>query len=332
MKKCAVFFAFVFCFFFTTNGAFAQQQVRLASPLPRSSEWGRALDRLAADWARVTNNQVRLRVLHDGIEGGETDMLSSLSSNNIQAALFASPGISEICPAVMTLSVPFNIKNDTELDLVLKDVLPSLETQINKTNYVLITWAKGGWVNIFSKEPVVVPDDLRRLKIATNPELKSMNQVFRTMRFQLVESSMTDVGTKLASNAINSLYLVPAMIAPMQLHRYLNHMLGLPIAPVMGAIVMNRVTWNKIKPEHQREIIRVTREMAAQFDESVSKTNDNAVVSMSKGGLKVNRPNQAQEEMWRAELHKAMPQLMGTLFDTSLYQQIDKILEKSRNQ
>jgi TRAP-type C4-dicarboxylate transport system substrate-binding protein len=259
-------------------------------------------------------------------------MRSALDSGDIQAALFASPGISEICPAVMTLSVPFHIKNDDELDLVLSNVLPGLEAQINKTNYVVITWAKGGWVSVFSKETVIVPDDLRRQKIATNPELKSMNQVFRTMGFQVVETSMTDIGTKLASNAVNAIYLIPAMIAPMQLHRYLNHMLGIPIAPVMGAIVMNRLTWNRIKPDHQRELIRVTREMAARFDESIPRTNNNAVASMGKDGLKVNRPNPAQEEMWRSELYKAMPSLMGTTFDRDLYQQIDKILERSRNQ
>jgi TRAP-type C4-dicarboxylate transport system substrate-binding protein len=339
MKKSALFFAFVFCFFLTVDAAFAQRgtsggdviEVRLASILPRNSEWGRALDRLAADWARVTNNQVRLRVIHDGIEGGETKMLSSLAANNIQAGLFASSGLSVICPEVMTVSVPFNIKNDTELDLVLKEVLPTLEARMSRTNFTVITWAKGGWVNVFSKEQVVVPDDLRKQRIATSPELKDINTVFKTMEFNVVETEMTDMGPKLANNMINAIYLVPAMIAPMGLHRNLRHMMSVPIAPVMGAIVMNRVTWNRLGPDRQREITRVTQQMAADFDKSVSKTNSNAVTMMSRDGLKVNPLNQAQIDLWQAELSKAMPSLIGTTFDRDMYQQVNRILERSRN-
>jgi TRAP-type C4-dicarboxylate transport system substrate-binding protein len=299
--------------------------------LPRNSDWGRALDRLAADWARVTNNQVRLRIIHDGIEGGEAKMLSSLSANNIQAGLFASSGLSDICPEVMTISVPFNIKSEAELDLVLQEVLPTLEARINRTNFTVITWAKGGWVNVFSKEPVVVPDDLRRQKISTSPELKDINLVFKTMGFQVVESDMTDLGPKLANNMINAIYLVPAMIAPMGLHRSLKHMMSVPIAPVMGAIVMNRVTWNKLGPDRQREIMKVTRLMAADFDTSVTKTNANAVTMMSRDGLKVNSLSPSQVDLWHGELVKAMPSLVGTTFDRDLYQQVNRILERSRN-
>ena len=339
MKRSAVFFALVFCFFLSANSGFAQRgsaqgdviEVRLASILPRNSDWGKALDRLAADWSRVTNGQVRLRIIHDGIEGGEQKMLSSLGANNIQAALFTSSGLSDICPEVMTVSVPFNIKNDTELDLVLKDVLPTLEAKINKTNFTIVTWAKGGWVNVFSKEAVVVPDDLKKQKIATSPELRDISLVLKTMGFQIVETDMPDLGPKLANNMINAIYLVPAMIAPMGLHRNLKHMMNIPIAPVMGAIVMNRVTWNKLGPDKQREIIRVTRQMAADFDLSVARTNANAVAMMGRDGLKVNSLNSAQVEMWQGELVKAIPKLLGTTFDTDLYQQVNRILERSRN-
>ena len=111
MKRNVAFLTFiVFFLLLTFNGLFAQRggraqeviEVRLASPLPRNSDWGRVLDRIAAEWARVTDNQVRLRVIHDGLEGGEGKMLSSLNADNIQAALFTSSGLTEICPAVMT--------------------------------------------------------------------------------------------------------------------------------------------------------------------------------------------------------------------------------------
>jgi TRAP-type C4-dicarboxylate transport system substrate-binding protein len=329
--------AFLFIFL-PSHAVFAQRggragetiEVRFASALPRNSDWGRGLDRIAAEWARVTNNEVRLRVIHDGLEGSELKMLSSLASNNIQAGLFSSAGISEICPAVMTLSIPFLIKNDAEFDLVLKETLPMLDAQLSRTNFVVITWSKGGWVSVFSKEPVIVPDDLRRQRLATGPELKDMNLAFRTMGFHTVETDIVDVGTRLANNMINAIYMIPAAIAPMGLHRHLNNMLDMPIAPVLGGIVVNRDTWNRIRPEHQRELIRVTQRIGTEFDAAMPRTESSAVSSMRGHGLAVNKPNQAQEALWRAEIDRALPSLLGTVFDRDLYQRINEILVRSR--
>jgi TRAP-type C4-dicarboxylate transport system substrate-binding protein len=305
MKKSVLFFTVVFLVFSMNNDVYAQRggsaqvvEIRLASPLPRNSDWGRGLDRLASDWARVTNNQVRLRVIHDGLEGGETKMLSSLSSNNIQAALLSTAGISEICPAVMALSVPFLIRNDQELDLVLRDVLPVLDNQVNN-NYVVITWARSGWVHVFSREVIVTPDDLRRHKLGSSPELRDINTAFRNMGFQTVETDLGDIGTRIANNVINAFYLIPEAIAPLGLHRHLSNMMDLSIAPVMGAVVMNRVTWNRLTANQQRDMVASARRLAGEFEEMMTRVAANAVVSMQRDGLRVNRPTPAQEEMWR---------------------------------
>jgi TRAP-type C4-dicarboxylate transport system substrate-binding protein len=339
MKKSAVFGFIMVCLFLTPGTVHAQRgksqgetlEVRLASPMPRNSDWGRSLDRIAAEWARVTNNEVRLRVLHDGVEGGETKVLSSLSANNIQAGLFTSFGLSRFCPAVMTLSVPFMIKNDAELDLALKEAKPYLEAQASKTNFVVVAWSKGGWVNIFSKDSVLVPDDLRRLKIATGTEAEEMNMAFRTMGFYMVETATVDIGARLANNMINAFYQTPAAVAPLGLHKTLKHMLDMPLAPFLGGIVVNRVTWNKISPYNQRELIKVTQSITDEFDSTMPRLVGSAVTMMSRDGMSVNKPNPAQEELWRAELNKAMPALLGTTFDRDLYQRINVTLEKARS-
>ena len=338
MNKKTVLFIFMIFFIFSLGAVYAQRgsargdvvNIRLASPLPRSSDWGRALDRLASDWEKATQNQVRVIVSHDGREGSEARMLSSLSSNAIQVAVFTSAGVSEICPAVMSLSIPFMIRNETELDLVLENLLPILDTRV-KSDYVVISWSKGGWVYIFSKEKIITPDDLRKQKLATSPDLKEMNTVFRVMGFQLVETDMVSTGTKLASNAVNAIYIIPAVVAPMQLHKSLNHMLELPIAPIMGAIVMNRVTWNKLSPENQQEILKATRKVAAEFDASVVKTEANAISAMGRDGLSINKLNKAQQDLWNNEVKNNLSSIIGPIFDRELYNQTNSILEKARS-
>jgi len=338
MSKKAILFVSTFFFFFSLCAVYAQRgssnanvvNIRFASPLPRSSDWGRALDRMAADWEKSTQNQVRVIVSHDGREGSEGKMLSSLSSDAIQVAVFTSAGVSEICPAVMNLSIPFMIKNEAELDLVLKDILPLLDNRVKK-DFVVLAWSKGGWIYIFSKEKVLTPDDLRKQKLATSPDLKDMNTVFRVLGYNLVEVDLVSTGTKLASGAINSVYLIPEAIAPMQLHKSLSHMLNVPIAPIMGAIVMNRVTWNKISPANQQAIINATRKIAAEFDAAVVKTEANAISAMGKDGLSIDIPDQAQQDIWSTEVKNNMPSLLGSIFDRDLFNRVNNILERARS-
>jgi len=336
MKKSYILFIFTLfiiilplCSVYAQRGSASAQvtNIRFISALPRNSDWGRELDKLASDWARVTNNQVRVTMTH-GSQMSESTMISSLLSNSIQAAVLSSSGLSEICPAVMNLSVPFMIRNDAELDLVLQDIKPVLESRV-RNDFVIIGWSKGGWVYIFSKEAVFTPNDLKRLKLASSNELRDMNTVFKTMGFTVIETDWVQIGTRLASNFINAFYMVPTLIVPLNLHRGL-HMLEMPIAPVMGAIVMNRVTWNQISAANQQEMIRLARQMGLGFDNSVARNESSAITSMSRDRLTVNRPNQAQQELWRADMQSSLPSLIGSLFDRELYDRINSILQRAR--
>jgi len=150
------------------------------------------------------------------------------------------------------------------------------------------------------------------------------------MGYNLVESDLVNTGTKLASNAVNAIYLIPEAIAPMQLHKSLSHMLDVPIAPIMGAIVMNRVTWNKLSPANQQAVLNVTRKIAADFDASGVKTEANAIAAMGKDGLSVNKPSQAQQDMWTNDVKNNLPSLWS-IFDRDIFNRINNLLEKARS-
>ena len=308
-------------------------EVKIASPLPRESPWGRTLDRIAGEWSRITNGQVRMRVLHGGTEGGESKMHLSLASNTIQAGVFTSFGLSHISPAVMTMSAPFLIRTMEELGAVMKEVQGDLENLLNSGDHFIVAWSKAGFVNVFSKEPVYTPDELKRLKIASNAEASDMNTAFKTMGYQVVETDWTDVGPKLATGAVMAIYQNPAAVAAFQLHPYMKNMLSVNLAPVLGGIVMNQVTWRRIgalDPRYQQELLRTTRAIAESFDESMQKTINDAVAAMSRDGLKVNRPSPAQEQLWFSDVERVIPTLLGTTYDRQLYQKINEALTKFR--
>ena len=343
MKRKTVFVVFVMVLLVLVAGnLFAQRgtssqsgslEVKLASPLPRESPWGRTLDRIASEWSRITNGQVRLSIRHGGIEGSESKMLLSLASDTIQAGIFTPFGLSEIDKSIMTLSAPFLIRNDRELDAVMREMQNDLEARINRGNYFMLAWSKSGFVQIFSRDPVYTPDDLRRMRIASNAEAAEMNTAFKTMNFQIVESDWTDVGNKLNAGTVQAIYQNPAAVAAFQLHSILKNMMSTNIAPVLGGIVMNQLTWRKIgdlNPRYQQDLLRVTRSIATEFDTSIQKTVSDAVQTMTRAGLKVNNPTAAQEQLWYSEIERVTPSLLGTTYDRDLYNRISGILTRVR--
>jgi TRAP-type C4-dicarboxylate transport system substrate-binding protein len=308
-------------------------EVKLGSPLPRESPWGRSLDRIAAEWNRITNGQVRLNIRHGGIEGSEAKMHLSLASDIIQAAVFTSFGLSAIDPSIMTLSMPFLIRNERELDAVMRELQRDLEARLNRGNYFILAWSKSGFVNFFSRDPVFTPDDLRRQRVATNPEASELNTAFKTMGFQIVEAEWNDMGARLNAGTVTASYQNPAAIAAFQLHSILRNMMSTNIAPVMGGIVLNQVTWRRIgdlNPRYQQELLNATRRIAEEFDTSMYRTVDGAVQTMTRAGLRVNQLTPAQEQLWFNEIERATPNLLGTVFDRDLHQRITTILGRHR--
>ncbi|MCL2374413.1 MAG: TRAP transporter substrate-binding protein DctP [Treponema sp.] len=320
---------------FAQRGGRAQETivVRLASPLPRESPWGRTLDRIAAEWSRITGGQVRGNVLHGGTEGGEGRMHVSLSSNTIQAAVFTAFGLSQMNPAIMTVSAPFLIRDEEELSVVMNHVQGDLESQFYAGSYFVVAWSQSGFVNIFSRDPVFTPDDLRRQRLASNAEAAEMNTTFTSMGFQVVETDWVDLGPMLATGQVSALYQNPAAIAAFQLHSHMRNMLSINLAPVIGGLVINQVTWQRIgalDPRFQPELIRVTRQIVAEFDQTMQRTVNDAVNAMTRDGLVVNRPTPAQERLWHDEIERVMPALMENAYDRDLYQRITDILTAHR--
>jgi TRAP-type C4-dicarboxylate transport system substrate-binding protein len=126
-------FAILLILAFLTVPLFAQRKVtiKIASPIPESTPWGRFLNEVANDWRKISNGEVDIIVYHNGVAGTEKDVVRSLRVNQIQAALLSTLGLYEISPEVMTLSCPFLIRDDDELDLVLSGLRADLEEKIN---------------------------------------------------------------------------------------------------------------------------------------------------------------------------------------------------------
>ena len=318
---------------FSVSPLFAQRKltIKMASPVPENTPWGQCLDQIAADWKQITNGEVEMIIYHNGVAGSEKDVVRSLKLNQIQAAVLSSIGIYEISPEIMTLSCPFLIRTDDELDAVLAGLKDELEARINSKGCYTLAWARVGWVNIFSKEPVFVPADLKKQKLGTNVDLAEINQAFKTMGFQMIPVARGDILIALNSGMADAVYESPIAVGSTQIFGLANNMASINIAPFMGGIILNQRAWSLVPEKYKTQLIAATRKREADLDGAIKGLEADVIKTMTSYGLKVNQVSPEQAQLWYDEIGKVMPSLIGTAFDRDIYNRIDTILKDIRN-
>jgi TRAP-type C4-dicarboxylate transport system substrate-binding protein len=314
---------------------FAQRKltIKLASLAPENTDWGAALNRMATDWARISNNEVELVVYHNGIQGNEDTILQKLKGNAIQAGVFTSIGMSLICPEVITMSAPFFIRNDAELDLVLAEVKPELEKRINDQGFFMLTWAKSGWLKIFSKTPVSTPAELKRMRVGSSSDTPKLTQAFRSMGYQMTEIGLNDFLIAVNAGRVDAICQSPIYTASTQVFTTLKYMASINIAPFMGGLVLNRQAYRELsRRSYWNQLLEVALRTGRDIDASINRLESTAVNTMFRYGLLDEQLSPEQERVWYAEFEASMPALLrnGT-FDQTLYNRISDILRRYRS-
>jgi TRAP-type C4-dicarboxylate transport system substrate-binding protein len=316
---------------------FAQRRIviKVASIAPEATDWGKALNQISREWSRITNGEVEFRVYHNGNQGNgdEAEMLKMLKTPrpSIQAGVFTSSGLNLISQGIMTLSAPFFIRDDNELDAVLTGLKGELESMIEQEGFVVLGWSRAGWLKVFSRNPVLVPDDLRRQKLGSSPLDEKMMHVFDTMGYQTIPIGLNDMLVSLSTGKIDAVYNSPLGAGGFQLFGVAKNMTSLNVAPFLGGLLVTQQSWRAVPDRYKQQLLDVTARIVRELDQSITKLEDDTINVMKQNGLIVHQVSPQQAQAWYDDTAKAMPSLMDTAFDRNLYQRMEAILRDYRN-
>jgi len=237
--------------------------------------------------------------------------------------------MSSIMPEVMTISYPFLIRNDAELNEVMNRIRSDLDTRIQRNGFVTLAWAHAGWVKIFSKTPVYTPSDLRRLKLGSGTE-EEMLQAFRIMGYQMVSTSLTQVITDLNSGKVDAIYQSPIYAASGQIFGIARNMANVSIAPFMGGILMNETAWRRIPDRYKNELLAICKRMEREIERSIINLENETISTMVRYGLQINQLSPQQTQEWYDDTARYENRLVGSVFNREYYQRISSILAEYR--
>src|SRR5512136_476137 len=218
--------------------------IKIASIAPSRSPWDKALEKVANDWERLSNGSVQVKIYPGSIAGSEQDMIRKMRLGVLQGGVFSTMGLAKIDHSLTVLCIPFLFHSRDEFDDVFERMKPTLEKLIEAKGFQVMFWTLAGWINFFSKSPVIEPDDLKKLKISVTTDFPEIEQVWKRMGYEVVTGD-TDM-IQLQSGAITALYLPPLVAASGQFFALAPHMLEPSLAPLFGGLLLSDKAWASI--------------------------------------------------------------------------------------
>jgi len=263
--------------------------IKLATVVPDGSVWDKSLKQMGADWKTGTNGRVSTTVFSGGSQGDEATVLRKMRLNALQAASLTVVGLSSIDWSFNVFNIPFFFQNYDELNDVLQTLTPTLKQRVEQKGFVLLHWGHGGWLQVFSKQPVTTVADLKKAKLYTSAGDDTMTQWYKANGFQPRAMAMTDVLTGLTTGMIDALPTTPLASMSFQWYKQTPYMLDLGISPVVGATVISKRTWDAISPADRAKMTDVALQVEKQLQADVPKGDGLATLMMQNQGLKVTK-------------------------------------------
>jgi TRAP-type C4-dicarboxylate transport system substrate-binding protein len=306
-------------------------KVRLGTLAPKGSSYFKHLQVMGEQWRSAPGGGVALTIYPDGTMGGEADMVRRMRLGQLQAGMLTATGLSEIEPAVSGLQfMPMIFRSLDEVDYIGEKLQPILGKRLEAKGFVALFWTDTGWVRFFSKEPVIHPDDLKKTKLFVWAGSLADLDLYRQVGLNPVPLETVDILPNLQTGLINAVPLPPTYALAGQVDTVAPNMLDLAWAPLVGALVITKKTWDSIPAQGQEAMRKAAAATGKLIKADGRRESVESVEAMRKRGLKVHALTPEVEAEWRREVDTMYPKIRGRIVPADIFDEVVKELEAYR--
>lgn len=311
--------------------AHSATRIKLATLAPTGSTYHKSLLAMGAAWKKASSGSINLRVYADGKLGSEADTVGLMNLNSVQAAMLTAVGLSEIENGVAGLqSLPMGFRNFEEVDYVGEKLQPMLEERLARKGFIVLFWTDAGWVRFFSRERVERPADLKKLKLFTWAGTPDQVVIYKDAGFNPVPLETADILPGFQTGLIEAVPAPPIFALMSQVDTRAPYMLEINWAPLVGACVVRKDTWDKIPAVTRVKLRELAAETGKEIKANGRKESEEAVKAMAKRGLKVTKLTPETEAEWRQAAEAAYPRIRGAIVPAEFFDAARAAVRKYR--
>ncbi len=312
------------------NAEAKKLKIKLATMAPDGSTWHELLKDLAQSWKEVSDGEIDLRIYAGGVAGDEPVMMKKLGINNYHAALVSSMGLGSIDRSSLVLTIPRMLRTDEELEKAMEILAPELDRRLEEKGYVVLGWTEAGWVHFFVPTPDASIDGVRKHKLFSAAGDSKGLELWRAGGFNVVPLPAPELVTGLQTRLVNAFDVPPFYALLVQAFRHTDYMIKMKWAPLPGALIMNKKTWNKIPEELRPALMAEARKFAVRFREETRKMDVDAVKAMQKRGLTVIDLTPEQQNSWDTETVAFYQDIRGFYVSEEDFDWFQSVVEQIR--
>jgi TRAP-type C4-dicarboxylate transport system substrate-binding protein len=217
-----------------------------------------------------------------------------------------------------------------EVAYVREKMRPSLEKRLLDKGFVALFWGDVGWVKYFSRTPIVHPADLKAVKLFTWTGSTGQVDLMKSLGLNPVPLEPNDILPSLRTGLIDAVSTAPYYAQVLQYYEPAPHMLDLPWAPLVGALVITKKTWETYPAALQKSMLEAATKAGEELTDRNRKESDEAVEAMKKRGLVVHAVTPAIEAEWRAFIEPVYPKLRGMDVPADVFDEVLSALAEYR--
>lgn len=299
----------------------APADIKLATLVPATSTWHKALLDLGSAWKKDTADRVTLTVYAGGTQGDEATVIRKMRSDVVQASFITSVGLAELDEAFNVFSIPFFLESSEEETAVEKQLTPTIDKRLQAKGMRLLCWGTGGWVQVFSKKPLRTLADVKAAKLFTSKGSDKWVQWYVANGFHPVALTPADIPAqlKLGTGLIDTAPYPAYLAMSLAIYTDAKYMLDLHVAPLTGALVISEAAWNRLAAEDRPKIEADALAFEARLRTEVPKNDADAVKLMASRGLRVITPDAKAAAEFRAAGGSLAATMRGTMVPADVY-------------
>ena len=313
--------------------AAAKVEIKLATAIPPNTPYTKLLDDLNKEWQTISGGDVSLVIYAGGVQGDESDVLRKIRIGQLSATACTVASLTDIDDYFSIFQIPLFFDSWDELNYVLDDVTPLLTQRLDEKGFVLLTWGHVGWVYFFTKTPVATIDDLRQLKMFTWAGNERMVQWYKKNGFSPQAIALPDAVQGLRTGLIETMLAPPLFALSTQVYKEAPNMIDIGLAPLVGAVVVNKRTWERVDPKYRPQLLASAAKIGAQLRTRIPSMDQFAIDTMKNQGLKVLEiRNGAHSAEWLATAKRFADDQRGDMVPPEIFDRAIKKRDEFRAQ
>jgi len=314
-----------------SSSADERKPVRLATLAPKGSSLEKILLSLKERLRGAPEGGISLVVFPNGTMGGESEIVSKMRIKQLQAGLLTATGLGAIDDSILALqNLPLVYRDLDEVALVRDKLAPLIQKRFEAKGFVLLFMGDIGFVRYFSKQPIRIPEDLKKTRMFTLPGDVQQVDLMKSLGLNPQPLEPTDILPALQTGLVDCVPMIPFYAQIGQFYKPAPYMLDLDWAPLVGGCVLLKDVFDSFPPALQKAVTDAARETGGQVMARNRLEGQESIAAMKAGGLKLTTPTAQEVQAWRDFVKPVYPRLRGGVVQAELYDLVMQTLEQHR--